>query len=374
MEQISAGISYETLVEGRRVTPQWWVDHLIAREFSKSLVSTINNFTKTVERELIDPIMGAQQEIASSLAQRIFGVIDLLDTVEYFSEVLNSALNSYAELKNLPTGDYGWPSRPEINEWVRSQHKRVSIRLSEVALDLPSTSHDVAKPDLFGRTYRFLFDATFDAISKNDPELSGHLFPTFMRMANLAALRLDEDLSSMDDRERSLLVIEPIIDTMELSGYALIFERLLGSGIWTLVTQTWDRTYIENANSPVSTYLLSVLRFASGNYTLTPGSVGRSQRRIDVSRIFRTIGIVNNYDGETEAILQHRDPILAAYAPGDLGGLDHEAMDLFVVEYLAPRFGLTIADLPWSARYLGESISRFSDEFTDEDDSGDDRE
>jgi hypothetical protein len=60
-------------------------------------------------------------------------------------------------------------------------------------------------------------------------------------MAELARVRLIDDLAAERQREQVIFGTEPLVDMMELSGYALLMSEVNGEGIWPDVREMWDR-------------------------------------------------------------------------------------------------------------------------------------
>ena len=92
--------------------------------------------------------------------------------------------------------------------------------------DWETDPHDTARPDLFGQAYKVLFEATFHAILEGRTEVGAELFPKVIAMAELARVRLVDDLPTERQHEQVIFGTEPLVDMMELSGYALLMSEV----------------------------------------------------------------------------------------------------------------------------------------------------
>ena len=105
---------------------------------------------------------------------------------------------------------------------------------------LPSAPHDESTPDSSAQAYRRLFDATFHAIVEGRDKIARQLFPITIAIADRARQRLVHDLAGERIRQQAIFGTEPLVDMMELSGYALLMSLVSGAGIWPTVRAVWD--------------------------------------------------------------------------------------------------------------------------------------
>jgi hypothetical protein len=176
-------------------------------------------------------------------------------------------------------------------------------------------------------------------------------------VADRAKARLDKDLSGFRLRERVIFGTEPLVDMMELSGYALLMSRIDDLGIWAVVENAWDGILTNGSTSELVNGLTDVLAAQEDNFALTSGGLGRTSRRMELGRALSARGIVSDFYRWGEAHTEvHADPVVAVFAPDDMVGVHHELADLFIVEFLAQRPGLTEVTLPRGAQALRESI------------------
>jgi len=232
LEAIAGGIEFEQRTEPRRVTPGWWVHHMSARTLLQILVTAIREFTGDVQAGLIDPLVADTSPDAATVTIKILDSLELVSKLTSHLPTAHQAATALNALQHALTNDELWPDRSLPDEIPPILAEQLYLKLGQVALQLGHDSHDSTRPDLFGQSYRLVFDATFHAILNNQPDLGRQLFPITISLADRARARLSDDLGAERVRDQVIFGSEPLLDMMELSGYALLMSELdpLASG------------------------------------------------------------------------------------------------------------------------------------------------
>ncbi len=356
-EDVASGIAFEQSVEHERITPDWWVHHLCGRVYAATIKDAVCAFVDEVEATLITPLVTESDSDPETDAVRIFDLLELLHKIEFHLRTVHAALDSLQTLRHEPSADELWPDAVLPDDKPRALEEQLLVKLGSSAVGLPSTPHDEAMPDLFGQAYRRLFDATFHAIVEGRDEIARQLFPITIAVADRARQRLIHDLAGERLRQQAIFGTEPLVDMMELSGYALLLSLVSGAGIWTTVRAVWDSILDSGTAPELAKQLTAVLTVQENVFALTSGGVGRTSRQMELTRILTAQGIVGraHFWGEPHTE-PHPDPIVATFAPDGLMGIHHDLADLFIVEYLALRPDLTGLEIPRGAQMLRDSI------------------
>src|SRR5215469_14483061 len=111
------------------------------------------------------------------------------------------------------------------------------------------------------------------------------LFPTVIALAELARARLIDDLAAERQREQVIFGTEPLVDMMELSGYALLMSEVNGEGIWPNVREIWDRILSTDTAPALARQLTAVLSAHENLFALTSGGIGRTERQMELARL-----------------------------------------------------------------------------------------
>ncbi|HEV3268605.1 MAG TPA: hypothetical protein VGZ68_09415 [Acidimicrobiales bacterium] len=236
--------------------------------------------------------------------------------------------------------------------------ERMLTLLSTVFVPLDNEQHDPTRPDLFGQSFTVLFDAAFHALLNNRSHFVVALFPKLIVGTERARNRLIRDLADVEILQRVGFVTSPILGLMELSGYAILTSELFDNEVWHEVKSTWDQLLSPDYHPEFADQMIVALQFHESVIGSDTSGIERTRRRIEFDNLLRSRGI---YQADTmygeEGVSPSPSPILAAFAPYDVGGIE-ESMDLFAVEYLAKRRGFDLSTLPRSARSLMERINR----------------
>jgi hypothetical protein len=358
-EDIAKGIEFERRTEHQRITPAWWVHHLAARTLTRTLVAAVRDFFEEVQTELIDPLVedtGASPDVATL---RIFDALELAEKLRFHLKTVHRAIEVLDTLRHDPSNDELWPDTALPDDAPEMLEEQLLRKLGDVALHLVPERHDSGRPDLFGQAYKVLFDATFHAILEGRGEFGRKVFPVAIAMAERARTRLIGDLAAERQREQVIFGTEPLVDMMELSGYALLMSELNGEGIWPDVHDIWDRV-LSTDTAPALARQLSAVLSAHENLfgLLTSGGIGRTERQMGLGRLLEARGIVDRHDllpGES-AEPEPTSPVIAAFAPWQPGFISHDLADLFIVEYLIKRPDMADIEIPRGAKTLQESL------------------
>jgi hypothetical protein len=356
-EDIASGIAFERKVEHERITPDWWVHHLCGRVYAATIKDAVCTFVDEVEATLVASLVAEVDSDPETTAVRIFDLLELLHKIEFHLQTVHAALDSLQTLRHEPSADELWPDAVLPDDKPRALEEQLLVKLGTAAVGLPSTPHDESTPDLFGQAYRRLFDATFHAIVEGRDEIARQLLPITIAIADRARQRLVHDLAGERMRQQAIFGTEPLVDMMELSGYALLMSLVSGAGIWPTVRAVWDSILDAGTAPELARQLTAVLTLQENVFALTSGGVGRTSRQMELTRILTARGIVGQAhlwgEPHTEP---HHDPIVATFAPDGLMGIHHDLADLFLVEYLALRPDLAGLEIPRGAEMLRESI------------------
>ena len=265
------------------------------------------------------------------------------------------------QLRHAPTNDELWPDSRSLTTFRKSWRSSCTVKLGQVALQLDHDPHDSTRPDLFGQSYRQLFYATFHAFLSSQTDLARQLFPITIAMADRARARLSSDLAAEHVREQVIFGSEPLLDMMELSGYALLMSELDAPGIWPDVRAVWDSIFSGDTAPALARHMSAVLSAHENLFAITTGGVGahraeagpsRAHARTRHRRHHRHVGRA------TRARARERDR--RGLRPANIPGfIQPELADLFIVEYLKQRPDMADLKIPRGAERLQDSLERY---------------
>jgi hypothetical protein len=363
LEEIADGIAFERRTEGRRVTPSWWVRHVGARTLTRVMFQGLTELLAEAEQSVIARAEGPELESEpESRAVLVFAGLELAHKIDWGLGTVRLAVQRLATMRSPAAGDDSWPEEGIDDGIPRGYERRLLHVLATIVLDLPHDAHDETRPDLFGQAYKKLFDGTFRALLAGDHDLARDLFRAVLASAELARARLAADLASHAPRQQFIFGTEPLIDLMEISGYALFMQELVGDGIWPEVRAIWDSILAGNQAPELARQLTGVLAAREQIFALTQGGLERTQRRMTLDRLLGERGVVgpSRYWSPFEQARvtpSSQSPIVTVFAPDGLGH-HGDLEDLFVAEYLLPRPEAQGATVAHGVQRIRDSIVR----------------
>jgi hypothetical protein len=359
-EAVAQGIEFEQRTEHLRVTPSWWVHHMAGRTLLQILITAIQDFVDQIQGELIDPLVTETTSDAALVTIRILDSLELINKLTFHLRTASHTADVIGQLRHKPTNDEKWPSATLPDDIAPTLAERLYIKLGQAGLLLGHERHDSTRPDLFGQSYRQLFDATFRALLSNRTDIARTLFPTVIAMADRARARLSGDLAAERVRERVIFGSEPLLDMMELSGYALLMSELDAPGIWPDVRALWDEIFSSGTAPALVGQLSAALSAHESLFAITSGGIGRTERKQALARLMTKRGIVSRAGTWGEPPAPEPDsPVVGVFAPWDYGFIEPELADLFMVEYLKQRPDMTELNIPRGAERLQDSLDHY---------------
>jgi hypothetical protein len=368
LEDLIDLIEMEKKIEGRRVTPSWWIHHQVARtlttHFLKSHNVVATRFSTRTLPALTSAIENEDWEVAAMTA---LAALELVSKIEVHSGTVRSALAALETRRSAAIDDPHWPvitDEPAVDPNARTEILEI---LSRCLPHLNVEPHVSTKLDLYGQTYVFVFNGTFDAILDNNVEHAAKLFTALFAQASRATARIVRDLENALPRAQMIYGLEPVVGMMELSGYAILLQELNGRGVWDLIRPHWESNR-ESRGDAFIRYLVDVIADADRGFMLTDPYIMRTARQQRLDRLLEERGITAPHDfpwPTDEESTPKRDisPIVAAFAPGDFGA-PWKLTDLFLATYVRPFLPEDVS-LPPSAEALATTIS--DEEDTDSD-------
>lgn len=360
LEGFAMAVRRENDIEGHRITPSWWVNHLAARSMVDALIATENGILRALASRTIDRVTAFQAGERPDLAA-VAGMasLELLHKLEVHQQQVSRTLEALEKYRNGNTSIPGWPTRSPGSVSLRDEHQNLLRRLAELLPALRRTAFDPREPDLYGQVYQFVIEGAFTAILEGDRDRGLLLYEAALSEVDSARSRISTDLASVPDRTRLTFALEPVITAMDLAGYALLLQELDGSGIWAEVRTLWESRL--QGNPALSQFLLAAAAHADDVLPVSPGSFERSRRSSLLEHMLEEREL---HQAETHVWppsanrgRPHPSPIVSAFVPrryrmtGDLYAL-------FVAEFLASHLPHD-ADLPSKVRRLAEAIKRF---------------
>lgn len=240
--------------------------------------------------------------------------------------------------------------RPEWN-WDKEQERVSKFRqqaidgmadlIPEMAKQEQTASLEI--PDFFGGAVHFVGESCYDALAEGDIERFKVLFPKYF-----------VGILGVFDRVRPQIkgwtmeltwLAEPLIDLMNLSGYAYIYAEYHNNpDLWNECKRVWDN-YLEMESEVPRIQLLSALiSHHNSQFALAPRENLRSRWAIHLANAINDIPVKDEGDGfNSQRKLDHTSEFISNIAPFDrhMPFMTTHALEVFVAKYLVERSDAT---------------------------------
>jgi hypothetical protein len=337
LEEFAKKIDVEIEVEGRRVTPNWWLNHFIARSVATHLKASHDAIVNSIDAR-IEPIIqefadNGRQDLASVAA---LSALELVHKIDAHQSTVRDAFDALSKHRSVNVSVDYWPETPNDNARVQRLRATLNRHLVIALPALRGGAFDKASPDIYGQSYQFVTYATFEEILEGDSDLALDLIRAMLGEVAAVRERVKWDLAEHSLEARAAHSVEPIVAVMELSGYACLMSEITGAGIWPEVRKLWDEFLADHEDGSMAAFLITAAQIAEDHMSFSPGSMGRSMRSQRVRQTLAERGIRGGRTARFEAPSAVSSPIISVFVLGDYGG--HEVIaDLFIAEYLLPR-------------------------------------
>ncbi|BBY70390.1 hypothetical protein MPRI_25770 [Mycobacterium paraintracellulare] len=365
LEQLCERITFEKKVEGRQVTPTWFVHHHVARVLAQRLDAAQHAITQRFAKRTIGEVRSAIAARDWKLAAMVaFSALEMIDKIDTHQELIAGAHQALHRWKSAALDDPNWPTHPQPSPLDGGLRRQVLGYIADCLPNLPAGPHDRRQPDLYGQAYVFVFNATFDAILDGDHERAAAWFTTLFEQGQAAGRRMVADVAGQLPLLQFIYTVEPLVALMELSGYAILLQELDGEGIWEAIRPMWDsrRDQLGEGFLP---NLLDIMANVDSAFSLNDLYVLRSTREQKLVRFLEERGITDPFDSLDFDKPHVRpatplSPIVAAFAPGSFG-ITWKPTDLFLVHYVLPQLG-DDTKVPPNLSALIQTLAQFEED------------
>ena len=234
-QRLLSEIHCEIDIEGRRITPKWYLRSALAsesvlslREFAATLPKRISSYSMFQQPDQFTP------EVRAAMGSQ---ALQMLQKAESLAET------SHKALEGLNTLHRGHDVQPAVEMDAIGQHidnlrVKVLVNIAEAVAALrPEQSKST--PDYFGEAVYTLMHHAEQAISEGNTDLIQRVFPQTLQATMALGVHM---LSTYQPPSYHFgpAVLNPMLDALELSGLALIYDALRGDRTADPVRRAWQ--------------------------------------------------------------------------------------------------------------------------------------
>ena len=331
-------LAFERAVEGRLVTPGWFVENVLGAGFAQAMSDLVTALVE--EAEVVFPaeataLVVEKQALVGALVSQVG--LEWCDKFEFHSVRVARARQGLSAIENV-TAVQAWPSL----DWggmalrVTNLRDRLLQGLAQSALALPSAPPSGESPDMFGYAYFTLARECYRALAEGKQSLFESLFTAYFPAALKAYTRVGVELKAFPQDTRLTISADVLADIVEISGYALAWTELDGGDAWKVVQGTWER-YLASVPDvgQALKFITMMVDYRRTAFVMSTGDLRRTAWHQDFERRMRQRGLHVGPFGDEEARAEPLNVVARAFVRHSQFG--PHAGDVFLVEYLFKR-------------------------------------
>ena len=370
LEELQAGIKFESEAQADVRTPNWYVAEIARNrlawcaqaEFDACLTHVETWYSQTADRlfamkqpQAAGAVLARGVELAWKLARH-------LDSLSMEAH----RLGEVGALDDLNRPDWDWPA---IGERVKAFRRDILIRMAGSIPALAAEPRVSELPDFLGQAVHWSGDAAFRALVDNDADLFRELFPAYFGGVLHTVKRLGPQVSEWTDPNTAVTwMSEPIVDLIDLSGYALIYSEYHNNPVpWSICRDLWDQYLSGDSATTRMRFLAAMCGHHQHLFAISPRSVLRTEREMTTTQLLAQLPHEPGRPGFYDSRVMHDSALIRRIAPSGLHAMAYfDAQDVFVVRYLMTRPDAAGLDFGISDDKV-EDLSQLDDPENDDD-------
>jgi hypothetical protein len=367
LEYLQPRVEFEFQSEGRRISPAWYLEELIVKPACENAKICNVNFMNA--NALFDALQTAAKEAKSQWAYAAIldRELEYWNKLNYQLHVITAhwkALNDGRKIDGLP-----WPQF-SFDDFEKRRDERIDQLVGLVSAhvtDLVEVERPPGIPDFLGQFLHSTGESFISAITSNKTELASKLFPSlfYTSLRQFERLRSGIDLSDWRGERDLKIAVAPLIDLMDLSGYAILMGELFeNEDLSKAVRFSWHE-YLDGKLtgpdfSPVA-FLIGAISIVEGAFELPHRSQIRFSWGRAVQAELERVPSKQEYFrggfGGSRAVVIHPSALVRVYAGrGMTSSLD--GIDALLESMFRGRPEFDDEKLSYRRRELSEALRR----------------
>lgn len=350
VELLGETLRFERIVEGRRVTPEWYQVEFILPVVLKGLHKRINLIQSHISHLMEDVIKALKDEgmhlSACQLAERGLEIQSQWGLFIEEAQEIDESLRKMIKADDFEYTDFDWEA---LHEDFNDADQQVVNQFIGFAPELLLHRGDERAKELLGHVYSLATDRCAQAVTSGSADRFSELFEQVFTLALFLWGRAPLKDADLRDWDRTRIGVQPILDVMALSGLALIRDEVDGPGFWKPAREDWNDFISEDRRPPRK--LVEVFLTIGGEAVTTFGVAPRFTIRTGWKQLMedalRERGILSGYRGQPMNSSMHR-PLLDATL-GGVHGIE-DPIDVLLAALIVMRPESIGLDWPRGAR------------------------
>jgi len=341
LESLKKELAFESVAEGGIVSPTWYITQLAVKSILDHALDSLNYCLTILDDVFVSTAAELVREQKYTLCT--FHCQRGLELCSKLEAHLRNAQNMWTKAeecrieKEIPWVQPDWDKMR-----LRITNGRKSI-INAFAKCLPSLAvgtRDKSFPDLFGQVYNVVCWECYQSLLGNENERFAGLFPILAISAITASQQLRDELNGWLPESQIAVSGDPILDLVDISGYALGYAELYDNNeLWVRCQATWATLLSAYTDKKqILEYIVSLYEYRHGDLHISPRQTIRTRWKLAFDNKLRQLGLLSEryhspfLNGEDES-QKHKSLVIRILTRGGYEPLI-PVSELFLVKYL----------------------------------------
>ena len=370
LEWMYPRLKFEKRVEGRIVSPIWYLEELVSQQEAENYHTAMLCFY-----EKIGDIYKPWVESATSSKHPWLAAVILSRESEYWNKLdchTNALIQFWRDLSSdQRIKDLSWPSL-DVDALMKKSRQRDKVLLelmSQENLLLSLISRPESYPDFAGQFLHAVGEALLRTMCENDCDTIEELFNRYFHgsLLQFEQLRSEETASDWQYQSNFKVAAGPLLDLMAISGYGyLLSEYHDTSSIKTPIIKAWDEYFDRDHGESRLQFLANAVSLSGSVFGVVPRDINRTRWQQMIDRQLENVERQEippdpnriTVDPEPRTVPVHQSPLVRIFArhPSYIRLCD--GIDIFIAKYARERENGENLDFGGRRRDLREEIHR----------------
>lgn len=340
LENIASNLNNEKLIEGKIISPKWYIKTLCIQGYLYSLQKYFD-YLKSLHANYFQPkferlLTENQYSLAVHFLQRWLEFSNKYQGLVNYMEKHVKSCEKFHLVKDLPFPIFDFPQEKKD---ALSRKRDVSDRMIQLLPKLKTLVTEDDLPDYFGQALTLGLEACYDACKEQDVDRLKTIFPIIFDASIAAHDKIRKKVQdwSQDD-SRIIYSTEPLANLLDISGFAILYSELYeNNAIRNVVNGMWD-AYLQVVDAKaVIQFIIAIVGYRNSLFVLMPQAILRTNWQVEFTRKMKDAGLPvfpedRYYDRQKE--ITHQSSLIRVIAKW--GGLTaFSAQDVFLTIYLS---------------------------------------
>lgn len=339
-------LQFETKVEGKIITSNWYINQLIASSVLNYIETVIINTKNLIEKYYVDYAKELYEKkgyyIALQIIDRGFEACSKANTLANVIEAVEKDLNEFIKAEDVPHKKIDCKKFRKDISAINDDLIELFAKLTPVMSILPQSD---SIPDYFGRAYWCIADECFFSIIENKAELFKKIFPAFFNHVIEASKQLFDKYDQTNNQYWFNQASDVIKDLLVISGYALIYKELGQEKAWKTVNEKWEGHFsqMEDLKLTPEKWIIAIIEMVANSNPLY-GVTNRSMRQMNwetaCTHDFEKRELITNQRSyfDYKAKNEHSSKIIQKILNSiTIGSWSTNVENFFVADFLIPK-------------------------------------